>query len=81
MTSSRNNQFQRRFATKVGTFARTIRFDPALVVRRHETGPRPTPLTNSAFSIRPISSKNVALSPGLPPTGLVGDWGNVFPGK
>ncbi len=77
------SQFQRRFATQVGMtpklFARTIRFDRALVARRdapsrpwteiiHELG-----YFDQAHFIRECHA-----FAGLPPSSLVGDWNNVF---
>ena len=77
------SQLQRRFATQVGMtpklFARTIRFDRALVARRaspnrlwtdiiHELG-----YFDQAHFIRECRA-----FAGLPPSGLVGDWDNVF---
>lgn len=77
------SQFQRRFAVQVGMspklFARTIRFDRALVARRdapertwtdiiHELG-----YFDQAHFIRDCHA-----FAGLPPTGLVGDWDNIF---
>ena len=77
------SQFQRRFATEVGMtpklFARTIRFDRALVARRdapsrpwtdiiHELG-----YFDQAHFIRECRA-----FAGLPPSSLVGDWDNDF---
>ena len=77
------SQFQRRFATQVGMtpklFARTIRFDRALIARRnapdrpwtdiiHELG-----YFDQAHFIRECHSFT-----SLPPSGLVGDWDNIF---
>jgi len=77
------SQFQRRFATQVGMtpklFARTIRFDRALIARRkaperpwtdiiHELG-----YFDQAHFIRECRA-----FAGLPPTSLVGDWDNIF---
>lgn len=77
------SQFQRRFATQVGMtpklFARTIRFDRALIARRdapnrlwtdiiHELG-----YFDQAHFIRECHA-----FAGLPPSGLVGDWDNIF---
>ncbi|SDP34664.1 AraC family transcriptional regulator [Afipia sp. GAS231] len=76
-------QFQRRFATQVGLtpklYARTIRFDRALVARRkapqrpwtdivHEVG-----YFDQAHFVRECH----ALA-GLPPSAFVGDWDNIF---
>jgi AraC-like DNA-binding protein len=77
------SQFQRRFAAQVGMtpklFARTIRFDRALVARRdapnrpwteiiHELG-----YFDQAHFIRECHA-----FAGLPPSSLVGDWDNAF---
>jgi AraC-like DNA-binding protein len=77
------SQFQRRFATQVGMtpklFARTIRFDRALVARRdvpsrswtdiiHELG-----YFDQAHFIRECRA-----FAGLPPGSLVGEWDNIF---
>jgi AraC-like DNA-binding protein len=77
------SQFLRRFAAQVGMapklFARTIRFDRALAARRdapnrpwtdivHELG-----YFDQAHFIRECQAFT-----GLPPSGLVGDWNNVF---
>jgi AraC-like DNA-binding protein len=77
------SQFQRRFATQVGMtpklFARTIRFDRAMVAHRdapsrpwtdiiHELG-----YFDQAHFIRECHA-----FAGLPPSSLVGDWDNVF---
>jgi AraC-like DNA-binding protein len=77
------SQFQRRFATQVGMapklFARTIRYDRALVARRdapnrpwteiiHELG-----YFDQAHFIRECHA-----FAGLPPSSLVGDWDNIF---
>jgi len=77
------SQFQRRFATQVGMtpklFARTIRFDRALVARRdapnrpwtdiiHELG-----YFDQAHFIRECHA-----FAGLPPSNLVGEWDNIF---
>jgi AraC-like DNA-binding protein len=80
-------QFERRFSTQVGMtpklFARTIRFDTALVTRRdapnrlwtdiiHELG-----YFDQAHFIRECRAFT-----GLPPSSLVGDWDNIFfPGE
>lgn len=80
-------QFERRFATEVGMtpklFARTIRFDRALIARRtapnrtwtdiiHELG-----YFDQAHFIRECHALV-----GLPPSRFVGDWDNIFfPGE
>jgi AraC-like DNA-binding protein len=77
------SQFQRRFAAQVGMapklFARTIRFDRALIARRnapdrlwtdiiHELG-----YFDQAHFIRECHAFT-----GLPPSRLTGDWDNIF---
>jgi AraC-like DNA-binding protein len=77
------SQFQRQFVTQVGMtpklFARTIRFDRALIARRnapsrlwtdiiHELG-----YFDQAHFIRECHAFT-----GLPPGGLIGDWDNIF---
>jgi AraC-like DNA-binding protein len=77
------SQFARRFEMRVGMapklFARMIRFDRALIARReapnrpwtdivHELG-----YFDQAHFIRECHAFT-----GLPPSGLVGDWNNVF---
>jgi PEP-CTERM motif len=61
-------QFARRFEARVGMtpklFARMIRFAGRwLLVARPRTGRGPMSFTNSAISIKPISSANAMLSP------------------
>ncbi|WP_439405317.1 helix-turn-helix domain-containing protein [Bradyrhizobium sp. DASA03076] len=77
------SQFQRRFAAQVGVapklFARTVRFDRALIARRrapckpwteiiHELG-----YFDQAHFIRECRA-----FAGLPPRSLSGDWNNIF---
>jgi AraC-like DNA-binding protein len=81
------SQFQRRFATQVGMtpklFARTIRFDRALVARRHAPS---RPWTDIIHEIGYFDQAHFIREchafAGLPPSSLVGDWDNVFsPGE
>jgi AraC-like DNA-binding protein len=77
------SQFQRRFWTQVGMtpklFARTIRFDRALIIRRNAPGRTWTDIIHElgyfdqAHFIRECHS-----FAGLPPGGLIGDWNNIF---
>lgn len=76
-------QFQRRFAEEVGMtpklYARTIRFDRALLARR--TGERRT-WTEIAHDLGYFDQAHFIREchtfAGLPPSALVGDWENVF---
>jgi AraC-like DNA-binding protein len=81
------SQFQRRFATEVGMtpklFARTIRFDRALIARRNS--PR-RPWTDIIHELGYFDQahfiRECQAFAGLPPGRLVGDWDNVFsPGE
>jgi AraC-like DNA-binding protein len=77
------SQFQRRFATQVGLppklFARTVRFDRALLARRNGPNRSWTDIVHElgyfdqAHFIRECRS-----FAGLPPGRLVGDWNNIF---
>ncbi len=77
------SQFQRQFATHVGMtpklFARTIRFDRALIAHRNAPGRTWTEIIHElgyfdqAHFIRECHS-----FAGLPPGGLIGDWDNIF---
>ena len=77
------SQFQRRFTTQVGMtpklFARTIRFDRALVARRHAPN---LPWTDIIHELGYFDQAHFIREchafAGLPPTGLVGDWDNIF---
>lgn len=77
------SQFQRRFATQVGMtpklFARTIRFDRALVARRNDPGKPWTDIIHELgyFDQSHFIRECYAFT-GLPPGGLVGDWDNIF---
>jgi AraC-like DNA-binding protein len=81
------SQFQRRFATQVGMtpklFARTIRFDRALIARRNS--PR-RPWTDIIHDLGYFDQahfiRDCHAFAGLPPGSLIGDWDNVFsPGE
>ena len=77
------SQFQRRFATQVGMtpklFARTIRFDRALVARR---GAPNRPWTDIIHELGYFDQAHFIREchafAGLPPSSLVGEWGNAF---
>lgn len=81
------SQFQRRFAKQVGMtpklFARTIRFDRALIARR--SAPR-RPWTDIIHDLGYFDQAHFVREchafAGLAPSSLVGDWDNVFsPGE
>jgi AraC-like DNA-binding protein len=77
------SQFQRRFATQVGLtpklFARTIRFDRALIARRND--PR-KPWTEIIHELGYFDQAHFIREchafTGLPPGSLTGDWDNIF---
>ena len=77
------SQFQRRFATQVGMtpklFARTIRFDRALIARRND--PR-KPWTEIIHELGYFDQAHFIREchafTGLPPRSLTGDWDNIF---
>ena len=77
------SQFQRRFATQVGMtpklFARTIRFDRALIARRNGPG---RPWTDIIYELGYFDQahfiRECRAFTGLPPGGLTGDWDNIF---
>jgi AraC-like DNA-binding protein len=77
------SQFQRRFATQVGMtpklFARTIRFDRALVARRKAPNRPWTDIIHELgyFDQAHFIHECLAFA-GLPPSGFVGDWDNIF---
>jgi AraC-like DNA-binding protein len=77
------SQFQRRFAAQVGMtpklFARTIRFDRALVARRNAPNRLWTDIVHELgyFDQAHFIRECLAFA-GLPPSGLVGDWNNIF---
>jgi AraC-like DNA-binding protein len=76
-------QFQRRFATEVGMtpklFARTIRFDGALIAHRNAPDRPWTDIVHELgyFDQAHFIGECRAFA-GLPPSGLVGDWENVY---
>jgi AraC-like DNA-binding protein len=77
------SQFQRRFATQVGMtpkmFARTIRFDRALVARRNYPGKPWTDIIHElGYFDQSHFIRECHAFTGLPPGGLVGDWDNIF---
>jgi AraC-like DNA-binding protein len=77
------SQFQRRFATLVGMtpklFARTIRFDRALVARRDAPNRPWTDIIHElGYFDQAHFIKECHTFAGLPPTSLVGDWDNIF---
>jgi AraC-like DNA-binding protein len=82
-SSLSTSQFQRRFATQVGMmpklFARTIRFDRALVARR-DTPRRPwTDIIHElGYFDQAHFIRECHAFAGLPPGRLVGDWDNAF---
>lgn len=77
------SQFQRRFATQVGMtpklFARTIRFDKALIARRNNPGRSWTDIIHELgyFDQAHFIHECHAFA-GLPPGSLIGDWDNAF---
>jgi AraC-like DNA-binding protein len=77
------SQFQRRFTTQVGMtpklFARTIRFDRALLARRHAPDRPWTDIIHDlGYFDQAHFIRECRAFAGLPPTGLVGDWDNIF---
>jgi len=77
------SQFQRRFAAQVGMtpklFARTIRFDRALLARRHAPGRPWTDIIHElGYFDQAHFIRECHTFTGLPPGGLIGDWDNVF---
>lgn len=76
-------QFQRRFAAQVGMspklFARTIRFDRALVARRDGTNRTWTQIVHDlGYFDQAHFIRDCHAFTGLPPGSLVGDWDNIF---
>jgi AraC-like DNA-binding protein len=77
------SQFQRRFARQVGMtpklFARTIRFDRALTAHRDD--PR-RPWTEIIHELGYFDQAHFIREchtfAGVPPSGMVGDWENIF---
>jgi AraC-like DNA-binding protein len=77
------SQFQRRFATQVGMtpklFARTIRFDRALLARRNAPNRPWTDIIHElGYFDQAHFIRECRAFAGLPPTSLVGDWHNIF---
>ena len=77
------SQFQRRFATQVGMtpklFARTIRFDRALVARRNAPNRPWTDIIHElGYFDQAHFIRECHAFAGLPPSSLVGDWDNIF---
>jgi AraC-like DNA-binding protein len=77
------SQFQRRFATQVGMtpklFARTIRFDRALVARRHAPNRLWTEIIHElGYFDQAHFIRECHAFAGLPPSSFVGDWNNIF---
>ena len=77
------SQFQRRFATQVGMtpklFARTIRFDRALIARRNAPGRPWTDIIHElGYFDQAHFIRECHAFAGLPPGGLIGDWDNIF---
>jgi AraC-like DNA-binding protein len=77
------SQFQRRFATQVGMtpklYARTIRFDRALVARRNAPNRLWTDIIHElGYFDQAHFIRDCHVFTGLPPNGLVGDWDNIF---
>jgi AraC-like DNA-binding protein len=77
------SQFQRQFAAQVGMtpklFARTIRFDRALIARRKGPGRSWTDIIHElGYFDQAHFIRECRAFTGLPPSGLVGDWDNIF---
>jgi len=77
------SRLQRRFALRVGMtpklFARTVRFDAALVARRNDPGRTWTDIVHDlGYFDQAHFVRECRAFAGLPPTGLVGEWDNVF---
>jgi AraC-like DNA-binding protein len=77
------SRFQRRFATQVGMtpklFARTIRFDSALMARRNAPGRPWTDIVHElGYFDQAHFIRECHAFTGLPPGGLIGDWDNIF---
>jgi AraC-like DNA-binding protein len=77
------SQFQRHFAAQVGMtpklFARTIRFDRALVARRNAPSRPWTDIIHElGYFDQAHFIRDCHAFAGLPPSSLVGDWDNVF---
>ena len=77
------SQFQRRFAIQVGItpklFARTIRFNRALIARRNDPARSWTDIIHElGYFDQAHFIRECRAFTGLPPGGLVGDWDNIF---
>ena len=77
------SQFQRRFAAQVGMtpklFARTIRFDRALVAHRNAPSRPWTEIIHElGYFDQAHFIRECHAFAGLPPSSLIGDWDNVF---
>jgi AraC-like DNA-binding protein len=77
------SRLQRRFALRVGMtpklFARTVRFDAALVARRNDPDRTWTDIVHDlGYFDQAHFIRECRAFAGLPPTGLVGEWENVF---
>jgi AraC-like DNA-binding protein len=77
------SQFQRRFAMQVGMtpklFARTIRFDRALIARRNAPHRSWTDIIHElGYFDQAQFIRECHAFAGLPPSSLVGDWDNIF---
>jgi AraC-like DNA-binding protein len=77
------SQFQRRFVSQVGMtpklFARTIRFDRALLAHRRAPGRSWTDIVHElGYFDQAHFIRECRAFAGLPPSSLVGDWDDVF---
>jgi AraC-like DNA-binding protein len=77
------SQFQRRFAAQVGMtpklFARTIRFDRALLARRNAPNRLWTDIIHElGYFDQAHFIRECRAFASLPPSSLVGDWDNIF---
>ncbi|WP_206600773.1 helix-turn-helix domain-containing protein [Bradyrhizobium embrapense] len=77
------SQFQRRFAAQVGMtpklFARTIRFDRALVARRDAPNRSWTDIAHElGYFDQAHFIRDCHAFAGLPPSSLIGEWDNIF---
>ncbi|MGY3527797.1 AraC-like DNA-binding protein [Bradyrhizobium sp. USDA 4452] len=77
------SQFQRRFAAQVGItpklFARTIRFDRALVARRDAPNRSWTDIAHElGYFDQAHFIRDCHAFAGLPPSSLIGEWDNIF---
>jgi AraC-like DNA-binding protein len=77
------SQFQRRFANQVGctpkSYGRLIRFDKVLVARRNAPGRSWTDILHDlGYFDQAHFIREFRMFAGISPTGLRGDWENVF---